>query len=240
MLHIMRRSTLGALCMWLSVGSAITVAVAWGFAIAGEGERQPPQATNIADPRVAADGGWIVWVVRGLGSDRLIAQGNVALVLEPDTALPRWSSLEGHCLARSAASGATRQPWDQVWFVTEDAAGWPFRALWSRRDDTTTLSRHVDFRTFGAAPRQWTDLSKPPVADARTTIERLPLRVLVAGFVADAAIWGGVIWCVLRGPSALRRWHRARRHRCVRCGYQLAMPMQPLCPECGTPSITMK
>ena len=36
-----------------------------------------------------------------------------------------------------------------------------------------------------------------------------------------------------RGP--LRRWHRRRLGRCLKCGYDLSGNVSGVCPECGTP-----
>lgn len=238
-LRSVTRASLSGLCVWVTVGAATTVGVAWGIALTGELDVTWPRAANIPDAYFGAEGGWIVWVSAGRWSDRLVAQSNVGLVLYPDATLPDWSSLESHCLARSAAAGPSQRSWDQVWFVTEDAAGWPFRALWSRRDDTTSRIYQADFRTFGRAPRS-RDMTTPFLGDLRTPLERVPKRVLTVGFAADTAFWGGALWCIIRGPGALRRWHRAKHRRCLRCGYQLATPTQPICPECGTPVAATK
>lgn len=193
---------------------------------------------NIPDAYFGADGGWIVEITSGWGSDRLSAKANSELNLYANDTLPGWSSLESHCLARSAAAGS-RDPWNQAWLVTEDAAGWPCRALWSRRDDNWFggLFQNAERRTFGEMP-QFDPLATPSVVDLSALIERVPKRVLAVGFVADTAFWGGLLWCIIRGPGALRRWHRMKLRRCMRCGYQLATPAQPICPECGTPATT--
>lgn len=59
----------------------------------------------------------------------------------------------------------------------------------------------------------------------------LPLRPIIPGFAADAAIYTFLAMTLFELPAAIRRLIRRRRGRCPRCGYPIGA--SPLCSECG-------
>ena len=69
-----------------------------------------------------------------------------------------------------------------------------------------------------------TSLPPPPVLVAKS----IRMHLLLVAFLFGACAAGPL----LRGP--VRRWHRARRGLCVRCGYDLTGNISGVCPECGT------
>lgn len=67
-------------------------------------------------------------------------------------------------------------------------------------------------------------LPPPPALVAKSIRMHLLLVAFLSGVCAAVPL--------LRGP--VRRWHRARRGLCVRCGYDLTGNISGVCPECGT------
>ena len=59
----------------------------------------------------------------------------------------------------------------------------------------------------------------------------LPLRPIWPGFVANTAFYAAILWLLIPGPFALRRFIRVKRGRCVKCGYP--MGESAVCTECG-------
>lgn len=60
----------------------------------------------------------------------------------------------------------------------------------------------------------------------------VPATPAWGGLLANAAFWAAAWWAVLAGPAWFRRWRRAARGVCVRCGYDLR-GIAGACPECG-------
>lgn len=69
-----------------------------------------------------------------------------------------------------------------------------------------------------------------------STRERVvPLRPIWVGSVANIGLYGTAAWLVLFVPSLIRTHRRARRGRCLACGYELAgLASDRVCPECGS------
>ena len=54
------------------------------------------------------------------------------------------------------------------------------------------------------------------------------------GLLADTILYATASGLVIRAPGAIRRLHRRRAGRCVRCAYDLrGLPAGAQCPECG-------
>ncbi len=58
-----------------------------------------------------------------------------------------------------------------------------------------------------------------------------PLRPLWPGFAVNTLFYAAVLWLLILGPFALRRFIRVKRGLCPKCAY----PMGELavCSECG-------
>lgn len=124
-------------------------------------------------------------------------------------------------------------------FWNEDSltlvSGWPLRAL-----------RYVDYTATANAPFDRSEESswfrdgilmpawalKAPGARRLIQNHRLPLEPL-PGFVVNT-IFYAVILAVPLSVRPIRRHIRARRGKCVKCGYDLAGAVTDACPECGT------
>ncbi len=64
----------------------------------------------------------------------------------------------------------------------------------------------------------------------------LPLRPIWPGFAANTLFYATILWVLIPGPFALRRFLRflsERRGLCPACGYDLRYAEHEACPECG-------
>ncbi len=127
---------------------------------------------------------------------------------------------------------ATSRDWDSLEQSTqglEDAAGWPFPALWCAYDAPMS---------WEPAPRALTPVfgysidagSAPSVV---ATVKALPLHPVWGGLALNTLIWGSVWFAGVSGVGAAKRGWRRRRQRCVGCGYDLRGAASVQCPECG-------
>lgn len=114
--------------------------------------------------------------------------------------------------------------------------GWPWHSMWSSYEE----KRSGDV-VSGGWQRACCVIRNAAPGDAFLRLPRTPVGlavptgVLWQGFVAGTAVWATAWWVLLVTPWLVRRAWRARRGRCVWCGYDCravrgAFP----CPECGT------
>ena len=98
--------------------------------------------------------------------------------------------------------------------------------------------------TFGAMRRRFNDLQVDTrgawlLANGvrRTIVARrgaIPYYVHPLGLLVDTLLFAAMAWMLLFAPGVVRRTHRRRAGKCLRCGY-LLKGRSP-CPECGAPS----
>lgn len=111
-----------------------------------------------------------------------------------------------------------------AWF--EDF-GFPFRALRCEIHWETQQSNIVTYRAEDGIV-----LPDFPNGEARA----LPLMPIPLGFLLDAVVYAVASRGMVELARRSRRWLRARRGRCSRCGYDLSgLPPDRACPECGRP-----
>lgn len=112
----------------------------------------------------------------------------------------------------------------EVWLVR---AGWPFPCV-----------RHVDVQGQGVVTSDPT-VPTNPLGSWFTVTTLLPIRPLWPGLAWNTLIYTAA-WLLfgcatLAAARSLRRIHRRRGNRCVKCGYSFAGVTSPTCPECGNP-----
>ena len=109
------------------------------------------------------------------------------------------------------------------------SAGWPCRALRYEIWVDDVLPQELEVRQdlwlsgialpttkFGFGPKSY---------------KRLPLRPISPGFAVNTFFYAAVLWLVIPGPFALRRFIRRKRGLCPACAYP--MGESTLCTECG-------
>ncbi len=68
------------------------------------------------------------------------------------------------------------------------------------------------------------------VGAVRTGV-RLPILPIWPGFPINTLFYAAILWLLIPGPFALRRFIRRRRGLCPKCGYPLGD--SSVCTECG-------
>ncbi len=66
-----------------------------------------------------------------------------------------------------------------------------------------------------------------------TSHSYIPLQPIWLGFVVNTLFYTTVLWLLVRGSFALRRYLRRKRGRCAACAYPIGD--SPVCSECGRP-----
>lgn len=61
----------------------------------------------------------------------------------------------------------------------------------------------------------------------------LPIQPIWPGFAVNTIFYATILWLLIPGPFALRRFIRRKRGLCVSCGYDLSHADHEACPECG-------
>ncbi len=127
--------------------------------------------------------------------------------------------------------GCTHLQWTTGWIdatpllsVDQLQSGLPLRtlegfAIWHNRS-TATYSWALDTGFDREYP------------DWPTAI--LPLRPVLPGFIVNTLFYTALVFAPVVGARVVRRHRRAKRGRCIACGYELAD--LTACPECGVPS----
>ena len=104
--------------------------------------------------------------------------------------------------------------------IIEAAYGWPFRSLrwisWIGKGGEFSYRRSPVIERFDKRGR---------------AVVFLPLLPLWGGFAINTAFYAGVLWLLILGPFALRRYIRRRRGLCPKCAYPVGE--SAVCSECG-------
>jgi hypothetical protein len=117
-------------------------------------------------------------------------------------------------------------------FLVRIDCGWPCRALTGEIEDTRPGRTQP--------PNEWSQSRNALVigTNARSAAWRhprglmvLPLAPLWPGFVVNTAFYGAILWLLIPGPFALRRFVRVKRGLCPKCAYP--MGESDVCTECG-------
>ncbi len=100
-------------------------------------------------------------------------------------------------------------------------AGWPTLCMQATSAPIGPGAFRPAIRLLRSLPRA------PGVREARY----FPLEPKPLLFVTNTACYGAVLWALLGGPFALRRFLRLRRGLCPKCAYP--MGESAVCTECG-------
>ncbi len=214
------KRTITKCLVFLFIGAVVNVAVAWGCAL---------WAPTTGADDAASDRVFYRWYDFDLAP--------LDLHWPPDCSSGGWSG-------PGISVGRINHPLDGS-FVWGDAVDWqtasvqgcdlkaglPLRTLRGGRylvSDWQT-GEWVELADAAIRPdrRHWgrSDLSDRPAM--------LPLRPIWPGFAVNTAFYAVILWLLLRGPFALRRYVRWKRGHCIKCGYDLRGKFDAGCPECG-------
>ena len=115
----------------------------------------------------------------------------------------------------------------RLFIPVEIAAGWPLRCL--ERDLMFTLRPFYN--------EEWTVIQAgiplPPLLEWIHPLPNrtLPIRAVPAGFTLNTLFYAALLWLLIPGPFAVRRFLRLRRGLCPKCAYPSGD--SSVCTECG-------
>ncbi len=211
----------------LLLGAVVNVAVAWGCAVwlevfRGQFERVRDRNTDLGVFRAAKFsrvGAMYFETVRWKGR----VQQSVSPTDDPNELLPGWTGL-------TAPTQAYESGKYQIEYRAVDLRGWPMRSLWleyTGHSRSGVLNVQGGLLTSALRTRSGTPLTRSgqsfPVA--------LPLRPLWPGFAVNTLFYATLLWLLIPGPFALRRFLRVRRGLCPKCAYPIGE--SSVCTECG-------
>ncbi len=219
--------------IFLLAGAVVNVAVAWGCAVWSP--LPPPERMRGPTP---ADRAWwqehartgitpeplLLSMTEAFGSDYRLLTGaredagiHVRVQLYDDGLVQTFEFTSGH---------SNPNPWDQS---LRAQAGWPLRSMAGERWRAAA--------PFNALKSVVHALALPPGPEAVNVAafpiqHRLaPLRPLWSGFAVNTLLYAVVLWLLILGPFALRRFIRIRRGLCPACAYPRGE--SDVCSECG-------
>ena len=194
--------------IFLLLGAVVNVAVAWGCATWVD-IGATPLVTGLSSSEPPR---FHFFLRARLGASRFthmfheewITVGNERLVPRPEV-IPSWMGLN-----ISNTSGFYR---------IEDARGWPALAM---RCTVWKVGEGV-----GGIPLAPNMLHKT----ACEAIRSLPLRPIWPGFALNTVFYATLLWPLVRGSVALRRFWRVQQGFCPTCAYPIGK--SSVCTECG-------
>ncbi len=220
------RGTLTTIAIWLLIGAAVNIAVAWGSSL-WESTRYgrvfdmtmesgcrssvapwpstPPEGWS-EDPRVST-----------FGADR------------PWASCTQWVSMW------PMAEGSVMASMTRTYHVTRWEVGFPFKSLswegWGRMDPNgqyVAIARPLWQQGIEVG-------SSSMLFGVRS--RRLPLQADWPMFGLGAMFWGALLWFVSGGLGRWCRTRRAEKGSCVHCAYdRVGLNPSTPCPECGSPA----
>ncbi len=216
MLHQASWYRLRRVLLFLFVGGAVNMLVAWGLVA----------STWDSCPR------------RCVGGKSMTQAARARLIQSLESR--RWHFSEGKRGLRihvHRTAGVRRRVMEQrrtsrrcsmvgIWTLHRDVdAGWPFPALTGAH-----TSANSEFHRHDARGRA---MAQPSGQDRSGRELMLPIRPRWPGLLANSVFFGAVALVLVRGPGMIRRIVRRHRHRCMACGYPWGVT--PCCTECGVP-----
>ena len=213
---------LRTIAIFLLLGAVVNVAVAWGAALVDP---------FVVKPEVrGALGTETVWVWTRVGVKHIFfrSMGSGSSVRgEPDfptDIMPSWLVFEGPTPEHKA-----RKQMREI--RTIDGRGWPAISMWCEHErwywgpgpeETIPLQGGIE-----TGLPDWERFRLSSLQLKRV----LPLRPTWPGFAINTLFYAMVLWSLIRGPFALRRFLRLRRGLCPKCAYP--MGESSVCTECG-------
>ncbi len=199
--------------MFLLLGAVVNVAVAWGCAVR-------PKRVMVEPVHIRPKSAFIR--PSDEAKEWWVAHAPASFLVEPFAAAPTYSWFGANSMTMWSPDPDNQKPGFGD-AVSRRRTGWPLRsmegAVW-----------------FGEASFQVVyDAAVPLGAPATglTPPSWLPLRPHWPGFAVNTIFYATILWLLVPGPFALRRFLRVRRGLCPACAYQ--MGESGVCTECGKP-----
>ena len=201
--------------IYIILGALANVAVAWACSIA-MGEIQHSRKLRYRNPVGDSP---VVYVTKGISYESI-------------SVCPRGGTI----LARERVPRYPRHAWwneDSLWYYNWAVAhGFPVASLSAWR--TTWIEDTPDGDGLIRTPvLHWgVALGEiPPFFVGGRIPVVLALRPVWPGFTINTLLYAGLLWLLIRGRRALRRFIRHRRGQCLVCAYPTGS--SPVCTECG-------
>jgi hypothetical protein len=203
--RLRKTRTLSVILLLVSGGAIITVAVAWGFALAMPLEFV---GSNKAFRIVTSKPRWESTVQCNAGGTLVASR---ATFLRPEygrvlAELPAWSQANNPPTLPDVAAKRT---------TFEYAYGWPCVALVYQKTDGRRWALNIESSLL-KVDRKW-----------------LPLAPLWPGFAINTLFYTAVLGLLFIAPGWVKRRIRARRCQCPACAYPIGS--SDVCTECGRP-----
>ena len=215
--------------LFLLAGAVVNVAVAWGCAafvpmtglglgkVRSDPLRYPPEKSSDFDIRWEG-----LWSATGV--ERHSALGTYATFSSAQAQLEELLSPPRNSLPAGV-------------IVEMGKAGLPLRCLQGHQFYVPSLARKdvtEGIKRVNAWPMRFRD-GRPNTSGAvEFTPDRLgflPLRPIWPRFAVNTLFYAAVLWQLIHGPFALRRFIRIRRGLCPKCAYPTGE--SSICSECG-------
>ena len=233
--------------LWIAIGAAANVLVAWG--LTPYGQRHGTVGVSSSDP-----------------PDRIWKHTVPANWPEPDFRIVtlHWYGVGDYagafkCSTQNGAEflGVGESMQSDNYQLSESCDGWPFPSMrcWELLESHILTTRLNGPPSAGASFAH-ADVGAPVPVETHgrwnvpyITWDFRGRRAVVSvywcptwpGFSLNTAFYAALLWGAIRGPRAIRLWHRRRHNRCNHCGYALEGLAHgetggSVCPECGKPT----
>ena len=196
------------LAIVLLVGAVVNVAVAWACTPI----RPVGPTRSLHEARRNPEGGWDFWLLeenRRPGGVHYWSYYELGVELEdPQNSDPMPSEI-------APAWGSLGAPFESQRELDNrevHGSGWPTISMWSEYAGGRGVIRGLAL--------EW---GQPA----------MPLDAAWPGFAINTLFYATLLWLLIPGPFALRRFVRHRRGLCLACGYDLGHGEHDRCPECG-------
>ena len=231
----------------LLLGAVVNVAVAWGLAIHSEVNSVNPSRSGFTVTRshralpadrigspvpVGSAPGPTHWQVRRLERTGTVL-AVVAVVVFPSGAyvpfeelLPPVRGLAEDIRLIEASSPVN---WDTPGFFVWDGRGWPCISLsccWPWWEGSVWPQAPIEDGLRLGSPT-----AAHPWPYGVHQLRGLPLKPIWPGFAINTLFYATLLWLLIPGPFALRRFVRVQQGFCPKCAYP--MGASSVCTECG-------
>ncbi len=205
---------------FLLLGAVVNVAVAWGYALWSPSTPGSPIGSNPREDRAwfldrVPPPRWTDWTTPHIRPDagpgfELIGFSTVSL----DPTVSSTSGRKGESVA-----------------AIRLRSGLPLVSLEGSRWSKAAYATVFGLRS-PRTPNSYLNAALEPPPELRPRYRRLlPLRPLPTGFAVNTLFYATILWLLIPGPFALRRFIRRKRGQCPACGYPAGE--SAVCSECG-------